>query len=94
MVYLITYDLKSDDTEARNKRVHKAIKNVSPVNIYLNPLESTYFIKSSETAEVIFNKIKPVFNETDRFIVCEVSVNNIFVYLYDEDLEYLKKMFL
>lgn len=94
MVYLISYELKSDDTETRYKRVHKAIKKASPVDIWLNPLESTYFIKSSETAEVIFNKIKPVFNQTDRFMVCEVSVNNFFVYLSEEHLEYLKKMFL
>ncbi|MFA5306930.1 MAG: hypothetical protein WC365_05790 [Candidatus Babeliales bacterium] len=73
MVYLISYDLIAPGQ--KYNAVSDAIKKASYLNNWLHPLESTWIIKSYNTAAAIYENIKTAFDANDRFAIFEVTKN-------------------
>ena len=72
MIYLITYDLNKSDKDYEG--VHQAIKDAS--TYWCHYWESSWLIKSNlETADAVFDKIKPHLDNNDRCFVVEVKNN-------------------
>lgn len=74
MVYLISYDLHNSGQNY--EKVEQAIKNCSYQNIWMHFLSTTWLIKSTLSVDQIYNEIKKVTNENDRFIIIEVKNNS------------------
>lgn len=72
MIYLITYDLNKSDKDYEG--VYQAIKDAS--TYWCHYWESSWLIKSNlETADAVFDKIKPHLDNNDRCFVVEVKNN-------------------
>lgn len=72
MVYLITYDLNKSDKDYEG--VYQAIKDAS--TYWCHYWDSSWLIKSNlETADAVFDKIKPHLDNNDRCFVVEVKNN-------------------
>lgn len=87
MVYLITYDLNSPGQKYDD--VIEAIKSTS--TNWCHYWDSSYLIKSNcQTAEEVFDKIKPHLDKNDRVLVIEVK-NNKQGWLTEEQWNYINK---
>lgn len=72
MVYLITYDLNKSDKDYEG--VYQAIKDAS--TYWCHYWDSSWLIKSNlETADAVFDKIKPHLDNNDCCFVVEVKNN-------------------
>lgn len=90
MVYLVSYDLRKPGQDY--EKVHTAIKDLSYGGIWIKPLESTWFIKSSLSSSDLYKKLKPAFDSTDHFVILEIS-KNYDGWLPKKTWEYIKGMF-
>ena len=88
MNYLVSYDLNKPGKDYSG--VHKAIESAS-AGVWCKPLESVYVIRSSLTAQAIYNKICPFLDTSDRILVIEVTGNSYW-YLEKDVNDYLQKM--
>lgn len=73
MVYFITYDLNKDGKDYEG--VFQAIKDASD-GVWCHYWDSSWLIRSKyESADSVFEKIKPHLDSDDRCIVIEVKDN-------------------
>ena len=84
--YLITYDLKKSGQNYN--ALYDAIKSASYNDTWMHYLDSTWIIKSSLSAEQVYDKIKAVVDDNDYFIIIEV-VKDYYGWLPKESWEYL-----
>ena len=88
MLYLITYDLRQPGRDYAP--VYAAIKALS-TGQWCRPLESVWIVKSSLDVNGIYNRIKPLVDESDRFLVTELT-DNISWYLDEKVSDYLETL--
>ena len=67
--YLITYDLNK--TGQRYEELYEAIKGYE----YYKDMESVWFVKTSYSAEQIFEDLKKYIDENDRLFISEINDN-------------------
>ena len=67
MVYLITYDLR-----VPGQNYSDLIKEIKAIGDWAKPCESTWFVKSTLTAEAIKDRLTAI-DATDRLVVISVS---------------------
>ena len=70
MVFLISYDLKESDRDYA--RVVAVIKRLGPT---LPVLKSVWFVRTGTSANDIRDALMASMDETDRFLVSEVTTN-------------------
>ena len=68
--YLVTYDLNKSD-----KNYQGVISAIEKYN-FLKIMYSAYIIKTSDSADAIFSKIKPYIDSNDRLLVVEINTLN------------------
>lgn len=88
MVYLISYDLRAPGRDYEN--LYRAIRSVADVE-WCRPLESVYLIKSSKSANTIFQLLYQHIDTSDHLLVIEVT-RNYSGYLAKEIVDYLSEM--
>lgn len=85
MVYFITYDLNKAGKDYAG--LHQAIKDTSVY--WCHYWDSSWLIKSNlETADAVFNKLKPHLDNDDRCLVVEVK-NNKQGWLTEEEWNFI-----
>ena len=86
MVYFVTYDL--NDPGQNYENVIHAIKDAS-TGVWCSYWKSAYLISSDfQTAQEVFNKIKPHLDNNDSCLVIEVK-NNKQGWLSEKQWEYI-----
>lgn len=70
MTYLISYDLNKPGQSY--SQLYESIKAASN-GIWCKPLESVYIIRSSLSAQSIYNKLTPHLDPNDRILVVEIK---------------------
>ena len=86
MVYFVTYDLNNPGQNYEN--VIQAIKDAS-TGVWCSYWKSAYLINSNfQTAQEVFDKIKPHLDNNDRCLVIEVK-NNKQGWLSEKQWDYI-----
>lgn len=88
MLYLITYDLRQPGRDYAP--VYAAIKALS-TGEWCRPLESVWIVKSGLDVNDIYRRIKPLVDESDRFLVAGIT-DNIAWYLDEKVSDYLETL--
>lgn len=66
--YIVTYDLCG-----RDKDYSTLIENIKKYSCWAHITESTWFIKTSQSAKVIIDNLKKNMDENDRLFVAELT---------------------
>lgn len=88
MTYLISYDLNKPGQSY--DQLYDAIKAASN-EIWCKPLESVYIVRSSLSAQSIYNKLTPYLDRNDRILIVEIKGQSY--WCLDKTVsDYLQKM--
>jgi len=82
--YLITYDLNKV-----GQNYEDLINKIKSYKYYSHPMLSVWFIKSDNSAEVIYNSLAPFIDKNDRIFVQEITSNRC-GWLSQVDIDFLK----
>ena len=87
MIYLITYELKSNSSY---ENFYNAIKLYTG---WWHYLDKTWLIKTSETPKQIYDKLKPTLNGSDYLFIVKVDLTsgNYFGFLSKGAWEWIAK---
>lgn len=88
MNYLVSYDLNKSGKDYSG--VYEAIQSAS-TGMWCKPLESVYIIRSSLSAEAIYNRVAQHLDRDDCVLVIEVT-ENYFGYFDKRVVDYLNSM--
>ncbi|MBQ3529563.1 MAG: hypothetical protein IJA47_03615 [Oscillospiraceae bacterium] len=87
MVYIVTYDLNNPGQNYEN--VIQAIKDAS-TGVWCTFWKSSFLIKSNyQTAQEVFDRIKPHLDKNDRCLVIECT-SNMQGWLSNSEWDYIK----
>jgi hypothetical protein len=68
MVYLITYDLKAPDRD-----YNSLFEEIKSIGENYHPLESTWFVKSNKSAQILSKKLRNVMDENDYLFIVKIN---------------------
>lgn len=85
MVYHISYDLRKPGKDY--ERLYEEIKNLGP---WCHPVDSTWYVDTSETAEGIRNSLRAVMDASDALVVTAARAPGAWYGLSDNISAWLK----
>ena len=89
MVYMISYDLNKPGQNYED--LYQKIKDAS-TGVWCHPMDSTWLIQSTVSAESVYNTIKPAIDASDSILIAQIT-QNYFGVLPKDLWEYIKNMF-